>query len=87
MDVSRDETNRPLSPDADLDCITWLRNGTAYYILKRPPLEPGPGVIPLPPPRSLEDILGVYTYGPYGRRKEDVNHSEEKYLLFVSFIK
>jgi dual specificity tyrosine-phosphorylation-regulated kinase 1 len=36
--------------------------------------------------RPLADIIGVYTDGPYGRRKGEVGHSVEDYLMFVDLI-
>ena len=84
--MSLDETSRPLSPDADLDLVSWRRDGSAYYVLRRAPLEPSPSTVPRSPPRSLEEILGVYSHGPYGRRRNDPNHSEEQYEQFLSFV-
>lgn len=37
--------------------------------------------------RPLEDIIGVYTDGPYGRRKGETGHSVEDYLMFVDLVK
>lgn len=36
---------------------------------------------------SLEDILGVYTGGPGGRRRGQPGHSEDDYLNFLDLIK
>lgn len=37
--------------------------------------------------RSLEEIVGVYTDGPFSRRKGEVGHSVNDYLMFVDLIK
>ena len=39
-----------------------------------------------PPSRNLADIIGVYTQGPQGRRKDEDGHTEEKYTEFLDFI-
>jgi hypothetical protein len=39
-----------------------------------------------PPSRNLADIIGVYTQGPQGRRKDEGGHTEEKYMEFLDFI-
>jgi serine/threonine protein kinase len=37
--------------------------------------------------KNLEDIIGVTTGGPQGRRKDDVGHTEENYRIFADFIR
>lgn len=36
--------------------------------------------------RMLEEIVGVHTDGPYGRRKGEAGHSVEDYLMFVNLV-
>jgi hypothetical protein len=38
-------------------------------------------------PRTLEEIVGVETSGPQGRRSGDPGHTRDMYVLFVDFIK
>lgn len=38
-------------------------------------------------PRALEEIIGVDTGGPHGRRKDDPGHTKEMYTLFADFIR
>mmetsp|Transcript_18241 Transcript_18241/g.30647 ORF Transcript_18241/g.30647 Transcript_18241/m.30647 type:complete len:544 (+) Transcript_18241:275-1906(+) len=56
--------------------------GGAYYVLKRP--HRGDNI---PKPRKLEEILGVYTGGPGGKRAGEADHSPQKYLEFLDFVK
>ena len=37
--------------------------------------------------KSLEDIIGVTTGGPQGRRKGESGHSEDIYQLFANFVR
>lgn len=38
--------------------------------------------------RTLEEIVGVETGGPQGRRRDDpIGHSSEMYTMFVDFIR
>jgi serine/threonine protein kinase len=37
--------------------------------------------------KTLEDVIGVHTGGPKGRRLNDVGHSEDIYRLFAEFIR
>jgi hypothetical protein len=39
-----------------------------------------------PRSRTLADIIGVYSGGPHGRRKEEAGHTQDKYLEFLDFI-
>jgi len=55
-------------------------DGSAAYILKRPNRD-------MPKPRSLEEVIGVYTGGPGGRHYGEPDHSPQKYLEFLDFIK
>lgn len=55
-------------------------DGSAAYILKRPNRD-------MPKPRSLEEVIGVYTGGPSGRHHGEPDHSPQKYLEFLDFIK
>ena len=36
--------------------------------------------------KSLEDIIGVHSGGPHGRRKDDLGHTVENYQRFADFI-
>lgn len=55
-------------------------DGSCYYVLKRHNRDG-------PRPRTLEDIVGAFTGGPAGRRMNEPDHSTEKYLEFLDFIK
>ena len=37
--------------------------------------------------RNLEDIIGVYTGGPQGRRKDESGHGVDVYLQFADLIR
>ena len=37
--------------------------------------------------KTLEDVIGVTTGGPQGRRKDEVGHTEDIYNLFATFIR
>lgn len=70
-----------LPSTCDKSHIVHEEDGQSYYVLKRPNKE-------MPKPRTLEEILGVYTGGPAGRRSDEpVEHSPEKYLEFLDFVK
>jgi hypothetical protein len=69
------------SPDCDLRCTCATADGRVIYVLKRPQNNRE-----APKPRSLADIIGVYTGGPHGRRKGENGHTQDKYLEFLSFI-
>jgi len=69
----------PAGSDCDPDHTAYAPDGSYYYILKRPNRD-------APAPRTLEQILGVGTGGPFGRRKDEAGHSHENYIEFLSFI-
>jgi len=50
------------------------------YVLKRPNKD-------MPPAKTLEDVLGVYSGGPGARRSGDADHAPHKYLEFIDFVK
>jgi hypothetical protein len=64
----------------DLSKVVHEEDGSAYYVLKRPNKE-GPRA------RTLEEILGVHTGGPSGRRAGEADHSPQKYTEFLDFVK
>ncbi len=37
--------------------------------------------------RTLEEIIGVETGGPQGRRKDDPGHTPQMYASFTEFIR
>lgn len=55
------------------------RSPGVFYVLKRPLKD-------LPKPRTLADIIGVYTGGPGGRRKTEADHTPQKYEEFLDFV-
>ena len=67
----------PAACDPEHTCYSL--DGTYFYALKRPNRD-------APAPRTLAQIIGVDTGGPFGRRKDEVGHSRENYLEFLSFI-
>lgn len=69
-----------LPSTADLNCIISDPTDTSMYVLKRPGRDN-------PPPRTLEEIIGVYTGGPSGRRAGEPGHSIAKYEEFLDFVK
>jgi len=73
-------SSTPPPPECDMNNVAALPDGTAYYVLKRPPQKDAPK------PRPLHEIIGVYTGGPHGRRLGEAGHTEDKYLEFISFI-
>ena len=69
-------------PSADSDPQHILHvdpEGLVYYILKRPHTD-------APRAQTLADVIGVYTSGPFGRRREQEGHTLDKYLEFLDFI-
>ena len=77
-------TNISQAPD------TLLSDDKLYAYVLRRPVATGTGAgkgREAPPKRMLEDILGVYTGGPNGRRKGEPGHTVEKYLEFADFIR
>jgi dual specificity tyrosine-phosphorylation-regulated kinase 1 len=66
--------------DCDLNCqVTSPHTGTTYILKRQPKAD-------RPPPRTLSDILGVYSGGPHGRRLGEAGHSTDKYLEFLDFV-
>jgi serine/threonine protein kinase len=57
-------------------------DGTCYYVMKKPK-----SFGTLPQTRTLEQVLGVYSGGPGGRRLGEANHNVENYLEFVDLIR
>jgi hypothetical protein len=70
---------KSLSSVCDLTCTVLDEPEDSLYVLKRPNKE-------LPKPRTLIDIIGVYTGGPYKRRLGEANHTPENYEEFLDFI-
>lgn len=58
-----------------------LSDGSGYFVLKRPPSRDAPN------PRTLEDIVGLYIGGPYGRRGGEQGHSQADYESFLRFVR
>lgn len=69
-----------LPATCDLSCVVHEDDGSAFYVLKRPNRDG-------PKPRTLEEVLGVHTGGPGGRRAGEADHTPLKYLEFVDFVK
>jgi len=69
----------PANSDCDPDHTAHAPDGSCYYILKRPNKD-------APAPRTLAQIIGVDSGGPFGRRKDEAGHSRENYAEFQSFI-
>jgi hypothetical protein len=72
-------TEATLASVCDLNNIVYEEDNSACYVLKRPNRD-------MPPPRSLQEILGVYTGGPSGRRLGEVNHNSTRYEEFLDFV-
>eukprot|EP01031_Cornospumella_fuschlensis_P034545 gene34545-41826_t len=68
-----------LPASCDLSCTLLDEKNNVLYVLKRPHRD-------MPKPRKLQDILGVYTGGPAGRRAGEPNHTVERYEEFLDFI-
>lgn len=49
------------------------------YVLKRPNRD-------MPAPRRLDEIIGVYSGGPGGRRAGEPNHGVPRYEEFLDFV-
>lgn len=56
--------------------------GVSYYV-KQPSSSKRPSS---KRSRPLSDIVGVYTDGPYGRRKGESGHTVEDYQMFVNLV-
>lgn len=63
----------------DTSCTVLDPNENVLYVLKRPNKD-------MPKPRKLEEIIGVYTFGPSGRRVGEANHNQARYLEFLDFV-
>mmetsp|Transcript_56298 Transcript_56298/g.110984 ORF Transcript_56298/g.110984 Transcript_56298/m.110984 type:complete len:561 (-) Transcript_56298:263-1945(-) len=64
----------------DLTKTVQEEDGSAFFVLKRPNKE-GPRA------RTLEEIIGVNTGGPAGRRAGEADHTPAKYTEFLDFVK
>ena len=81
------------SSDCDAQCCVFNTAGDAAFLLKRfGRVASGSGAESTrerdttPHPRTLESILGVYSGGPAGRRRDEQGHSVEKYTEFLDYI-
>jgi dual specificity tyrosine-phosphorylation-regulated kinase 1 len=63
----------------DTDCTVLDPTENVLYVLKRPNKD-------LPKSRKLDEIIGVYTSGPNGRRMGEPNHNQARYLEFLDFV-
>lgn len=57
-------------------------DGSCYYVMRKPK-----SFSTLPQVRTLEQVLGVNTGGPGGRRLGESNHNVENYLEFLDVIR
>jgi dual specificity tyrosine-phosphorylation-regulated kinase 1 len=73
----------PLPSSCDLEYTTCSEDGNFIYILKRPLSN----VQSQTKNRTLSDIIGVNTGGPYGRREGETAHTPERYAEFLDLIK
>ena len=69
-----------LPASCDADCCRYDSERRCFYVLKRPRKD-------LPRPRSLAEIIGVHTGGPSGRRQGEFDHSTQRYLEFLDFVR
>eukprot|EP00605_Chrysophyceae_sp_TOSAG23-4_P000588 GSChrysophyteH1.ASY1.ANO1.665.1 assembled CDS len=70
------------SPDSNRQIFFEKRyspDNSHFYILKRSSRD-------APSPRTLDEIVGLNTGGPFGRRKGEQGHTRENYMEFVQFI-
>ena len=65
--------------ECDTNCTQFSPDGSLVYILKRPPRD-------TIPPKSLAQIIGVDSGGPFGRRRDEAGHTRENYTKFLNFI-
>ena len=80
----RVDTTQGQTPGPDCDLNHTLRAdpaGDVYYVLKRPNKDAAPKA------QELQDVIGVYTNGPFGRRRGQEGHSVERYLEFMDFVR
>eukprot|EP00981_Chlorochromonas_danica_P010597 scaffold3290_cov165-Ochromonas_danica.AAC.40 len=68
-----------LSSVCDLNNVIMDDDSRTCYVLKRPNKN-------LPAPRKLQDVLGVYSGGPGGRRLNEAGHEPSRYEQFLDFI-
>ena len=68
--ISHDSSNNK-------ECTVYSSDGTVYYLLKRPAKNNAPA------PRTLAQIVGLDSGGPYGRRKGEAGHTEGKSCVEV----
>jgi hypothetical protein len=74
----------PPAKEVDMNfSVSIDSDGLAVYALRRPKIPDG-----ATPPRqgSLSEIIGVTTGGPFGRRRDQEGHTEERYIEFLDFI-
>ena len=74
----------PPAKEVDMNfSVSIDSDGLAVYALRRPKIPDG-----ATPPRqgSLSEIIGVTTGGPFGRRRDQEGHMEERYIEFLDFI-
>ena len=75
--------NPTIPMECDGSCFSTSYDNTYMYVLRRP----RNWTKDAQRPRVLEEIIGVNTGGPSGRRLGEAGHSEEHYLEFVDFIR
>lgn len=78
--VVKDSDLTQLPSICDITCTVTDETEGVVYVLKRPNKD-------CPKPRSLEDIIGVYTSGPSGRRAGEPDHTVQKYTEFLEFVR
>lgn len=78
--VQRDSDFSQLPAVCDISCMVTDEAEGVIYVLKRPNKE-GPKA------RTLEEIIGVHTSGPSGRRAGEPDHTVQKYTEFLEFVK
>jgi dual specificity tyrosine-phosphorylation-regulated kinase 1 len=69
-----------LPSTCDLSCTIRDNLDGSSYVLKRPGKDN-------PPSRTLEEVIGVYTSGPGGRRSGEPGHTVAKYEEFLDFVR
>ena len=79
MSMEEYKASTELPPECDNNCRQVSPDGTQIYLLKRPPRDS-------PPARTLSQIIGVDSGGPFGRRRDEVGHSQSNYIEFLNFI-
>jgi hypothetical protein len=61
------------------------KDGSVAYLLRRGTNRTIPA--DSNKPKTLEEVIGVYIGGPFGRRKDEVGHTVERYLEFFDLVK